>query len=483
MKRRSLSLAAVTLFCALDVHTLPAQIAEGLAQAPSPSRYADAIAHGRLLAQAMTQDSRTPGLSVAVGVDGEIVWSEGFGYASVEQRVPVWEETKFRIGSISKPLTGAAIALLYEQGRLDLDAPVQRYVPTFPEKRWPITTRQIAGHLAGIRHYRGQEFLSSQRYATVLEGLQIFQDDTLLFEPGTRYSYSSYGWNLLSAVVEGASGESFLSYMQRHVFEPLGMTHTVADHTDSIISHRTEFYDRDNNRRVLNAPFVDNSYKWAGGGFLSTPEDLVRFAMAHLDGSFLTPETVELLWTPQRNTAGEEIGYGIGWRVSTDREGRRTVSHGGGSIGGTAFLLIFPEQRVVVATVGNMSQAPNGYTPAWLIAEPFLKGSDAALAMSTSSPNIAGSYECTAKAGSEVVARAKLELAGSPGDYWGRLVFDNKTTDRVIYSSSRGDTTRIISVDQFGRLTESWLAVKGSQASGGWFNGGRTGELGCKRDR
>ncbi len=146
----ALALAAVTLLVAPT--TLWPQTTEALAQAPAPSRYADAIAHARLLAQAMTDESRTPGLSVAVGVDREIVWSEGFGYASVEQRTPVWPQTKFRIGSISKPLTAAALALLYEQGRLDLDAPVQRYVPTFPEKRWPVTTRQLAGHLAGIRH-------------------------------------------------------------------------------------------------------------------------------------------------------------------------------------------------------------------------------------------------------------------------------------------------------------------------------------------
>ncbi len=474
-----LVLAATTLLVSPDI--LRSQTTAALAQAPAPSRYTDAIAHARLLAQAMTEESRTPGLSVAVGVDGEIVWSEGFGYASVEQRTPVWPETKFRIGSISKPLTAAALALLYEQGRLDLDAPVQRYVPTFPEKRWPITTRQVAGHLAGIRHYRNREFLSSRRYATVAEGLEIFQDDTLLFEPGTRYSYSSYGWNLLSAVVEGAAGENFLSYMRRHVFQPLGMTHTVADHTDSIIPHRTEFYDRDNSRRVLNAPFVDNSYKWAGGGFLSTPEDLVRFGMAHLEDGLLKRETVELFWTSQRNNAGDEIGYGIGWRVRIDREGRRTVSHGGGSIGGTAFLLIFPEERVVVATVGNMSQAPNGYTPAWLIAEPFLKPRAEGPVSAATGSGIAGSYQCTATAGDEVVAKAKLELAGLPGDYWGRFVFDNNTTDRVIYSSSRGATTRIISVDQFGRLTDSWLALKGSRASGGWFSRGRTGELACRR--
>src|SRR5438445_10193376 len=90
-------------------------------------------------------------------------------------------------------MTAAAVALLYEQGKLDLDAPVQRYVPSFPDKGVPITTRQLAGHLAGIRHYRGDEFLLNRRFTSVLEGLTIFQGDSLLFPPGTKFSYSTYG--------------------------------------------------------------------------------------------------------------------------------------------------------------------------------------------------------------------------------------------------------------------------------------------------
>jgi CubicO group peptidase (beta-lactamase class C family) len=170
--------------------TLHAQVT--LAQAQVPAQYAPAVRFARALVTAVMEASGTPGMSAAVGIDGDIVWAEGFGYADVELRVPVWPESKFRIGSVSKPLTAAAVGLLVEQGKLDLDATVQRYVPTFPEKRWPITTRQVAGHLAGIRHYDGDESLSSVRYATVTDGLAIFEDDTLLFQPGARFSYSSY---------------------------------------------------------------------------------------------------------------------------------------------------------------------------------------------------------------------------------------------------------------------------------------------------
>jgi len=175
-------------------------LAPGRAQVAVPEHRA-IIDSARKLVAAFREARHIPGVSVAVGVGGRVVWSEGFGFADLEHRVPVTPATRFRIGSISKSLTAAALGQLYERGRLDLDAPVQRYVPSFPTKRWPITVRQLAGHIAGVRHYRGDEVLLNRRFATVSAGLDIFDDDTLLFEPGTRYSYPSYGWNLLSAVV------------------------------------------------------------------------------------------------------------------------------------------------------------------------------------------------------------------------------------------------------------------------------------------
>ncbi|MCG8605490.1 beta-lactamase family protein [bacterium] len=300
-------------------------------------------------------EAGVPGITAAASVGGRIVWAEGFGYADVENRVPVWPHTKMRIGSVSKSLTSAAIGLLYQQTKLDLDAPIQKYVPSFPQKRWPITTRQVAGHIAGIRHYRDQEFLSSRYYQSVLDGLTIFKRDTLLFQPGDKYSYSSYGWNLVSAVIEGASGQDFLTYMRENVFEPLGMRNTLADHTSRIIYNRTRFYAR-SDETLINAPFVDNSYKWAGGGYLSTAGDLIIFANAMIDAEFLKPETVELLFTSLKTTSGERTNYGLGWRLS-EVEGERVVGHGGGSVGGTTVLMMIPDKKVVLAVISNLSGA------------------------------------------------------------------------------------------------------------------------------
>jgi serine beta-lactamase-like protein LACTB, mitochondrial len=295
-----------------------------------------------------------PGLAIAVAVNGRPLYSEGFGYADLEQRVPAWPETKFRIGSISKPLTAVALVELVQQGKLDLDAPVQKYVPSFPEKERVITPRLLAGHLAGIRHYRGDEFLISQHYDSVVDSLQIFAKDPLVAPPGTKFSYSSYGFNLLSAVIQSASGEPFLDYMQAHVFTPLGLVHTTADQNRTIIDQRSRFYARDNNTPLENAPYVDNSYKWAGGGFLSTAEDLVRFGSALLRPGFLEPASLHLLFTSQTTEAGEETGYGMGWFVGKTKNGKKILQHSGGSVGGSCQLILYPETGVVVALVTNL---------------------------------------------------------------------------------------------------------------------------------
>lgn len=300
---------------------------------------------------------KIPGFALAVAVDGKVVWSEAFGYSDLAAKRPTTRATQFRIGSVSKPLTADAVAQLYQNGKLDLDAPVQRYVPSFPDKGTPITTRLLGGHLAGIRHYNGDEFLLNQRYPTVTSGLAIFANDSLVAPPGTRFSYSSYGFNLISAVVEGASGEQFLTYMASHVFKPLGMTSTAPDKNDSLIPNRTRFYQRDSSGTFVVAPTVDNSYKWGGGGFLSTAEDLVRFGSAHLQPGWLKAGTLELLLTSQHTSAGEATGYGIGWFLGTDTLGHRTAFHGGGSVGGTTAFGIDRDSHVVIALVTNLTGA------------------------------------------------------------------------------------------------------------------------------
>ena len=330
------------------------------AAAPAPLRYAEVVEEARALVRADLATRGYPGIAIAVAVDGETVWSEGFGHANLEHRAPMWPSVKFRVGSISKSLTAAAVARLVEDGRLDLDVPIQQYVPSFPEKKHPITTRQLGGHLGGIRHYQGDENFIRDPYPTVLDGLSIFADDPLLHEPGTAFAYTSYGFNLLSAVVEGAAQKPFLDYMREAVFGPLGLRDTVADFVTPIIPGRTSYYVRDDAGRVVNAPWVNNSYKWAGGGFLSTTEDILAFANAHLDDEFLSEASRKLLFTEQETRDGEGVGYGLGWFIRTREDGRRLLSHSGGSVGGTSLMVMEPESRVVVVGLINLTRANNG---------------------------------------------------------------------------------------------------------------------------
>ncbi|HEX2189353.1 MAG TPA: serine hydrolase domain-containing protein [Longimicrobiaceae bacterium] len=297
---------------------------------------------------------QTPGMSAAVAVDGRIVWSEGFGLAELENEVRVTPATRFRIGSVSKLITAAAVMRLVDAGRMELDAPVRRYTPVFPEKRHPITIRQLAGHQSGIRHYRPDDPVGQRAFPTLAAGLEVFAADSLQFTPGTKYLYSSYGYNLLGVAIEGASGEPFLSFVRREVLHPLGMQSTVADHRDSVVAGRSGFYQLGRGMRIVNAPYDDVSYKWPSGGFLSTAEDLVRLGSAFLGPGFLSQASLLEMFTPQRLASGEPTVVGIGWRIGTDPAGRTFYHHGGASTGGRAVLVVYPRERVVAAVASNL---------------------------------------------------------------------------------------------------------------------------------
>jgi serine beta-lactamase-like protein LACTB len=322
-----------------------------------------AIQEGSRMLDSLVQYGSVPGIDVAVAVHGDIVWSNGFGYADLEHKAPVLPgKTRFRIGSVSKPLTAAAMGRLVDAGKMNLDDTVQAYVPYFPTKRFPITIRKISGHLAGIRHYRGQEFLNTKSYPSVESGIAIFSGDSLLFHPGERFSYSSYGYNLLSAAVEGASGSRFLKFMQSEVFDVLQMNNTAADKPDSIIMHRTSFYEVDSLGVICNAPYVDNSYKWAGGGFLSTTSDLVKFGTAHMQGGYLSAGTLEEFTTSQRLNNGETTGYGVGW-ATIDEGTMKGYGHGGGSVGGITVFNVYPDHGMVLVILSNSSDTDFGTIP------------------------------------------------------------------------------------------------------------------------
>jgi len=317
--------------------------------------YKTAISKAKAFIDSLQAKQDIPGMSVCVGSKDKILWAEGFGFADLENKTRVTINSRFRMGSVSKMLTTLAIGLLYQEGKWDLDAPVQKYLPAFPEKKYPITSRQLAGHTAGIRHYRKTDPLATpRRYTSVQEALWIFKDDSLLFKPGTGYNYSTYGYCLLSAVAEAVSGTDFLSFMRDSIFARLGMTNTIADYSDSIVPGRVRFYEH-SKKQLVNAALVDNSYKWAAGGFLSTPVDLVNMSRSLINHTLLNEKTVQLLFTSQHLDDGKDIHVGIGWRNNTDKKGRTIIHHGGAIDGGRTFLMFYPDQGLIVAIAANMS--------------------------------------------------------------------------------------------------------------------------------
>jgi CubicO group peptidase (beta-lactamase class C family) len=201
--------------------------------------------------------------------------------------------------------------------------------------------------------------MMADHFNSVEEGIAVFKDDTFLFEPGTRFFYSSYGFNLLSAAVEGASGEDFLAFMQHEVFDPIGMTSTTADMNDSIIVHRASFYEMTDSMQFKNAPYVDNSYKWAGGGFLSTTLDLLKFGEAHMAPGYLSASALAALTTPQVLANGDPTDYGLGW-FAWEEDGRRFISHGGGSVGGITDFVVYPDEELAIAVLSNSSDTRYG---------------------------------------------------------------------------------------------------------------------------
>ncbi len=294
-----------------------------------------------------------PGLSVAVAAGGQRRWAGGFGLADLENFVPAKRETVYRLASISKPITAVAVMQLVEQGKIDLDAPVQKYVPYFPRKQWTLTVRHLLMHQGGVRHYRNDgEMQSTRHYDALREALQLFQDDPLLFEPGTRYLYTTYGYTLLGAAVEGASGMSFVDYIHKHIFEPAGMRTIRPDDTFEIIPNRARGY-RKVLGRIQNSALADTSNKIPGGGLCSAVEDLVDFGIHVLGRTLAGRETLEAMFTRRKTADGKLTPYGMGWQFG-DFDGKRWVGHGGSQPGTRTLLLMLPSEGFVVALMANL---------------------------------------------------------------------------------------------------------------------------------
>jgi serine beta-lactamase-like protein LACTB, mitochondrial len=384
------------------LHPNPQAIPSVTHTAPSP-QWSEAVDRARRIIRSGLAEQNLPGLSVAVGVGGEIVWAEGFGWADIKTSVPVTPDTRFRIGTASTVLTSAAVGVLLEKGRLTLDDEIQTYVPQFPKKQRAVTLRQLMAHVGGVGTDGGDDGpLFRQRCERPVEALQHFAQDALLFEPGTQYRHSKYGWVLVSAAVEAAADRPFLTFMREQIFQPLGMDNTGAESA-------TEENPEGVGEPGEDAPFLTlfrqlileplgmggttakpatdpatvyfpgwgydpliryrlhvmrphNLSCYAGSmAFFSTPSDLVRFALAINGGKLLKPATVRLLQTSQQLSSGQEAGYGLGWDLDTVTlagEPTQAAGHDGELLGRRVVsLMMFREAGIVVAVMSNISYA------------------------------------------------------------------------------------------------------------------------------
>ena len=304
-----------------------------------------------------------PGLSIAVARDGEVVWTAGYGMADVENSVPAKPATMYRTASMGKSLTATAAMRLVEEGRIGLDEPIQAHCDSFPPTRWPLTLRHLLSHQGGIRHYGGprnaEEQSSTVHYPSAAAALAPFRNDSLRFEPGTDYLYSSYGYDVVGCALEGAAGAPFMDVMRRTVFAPAGMALTCQDDPAAIVPNRAAGYIRVRGELRV-AMFVDMSNRLPAGGYLASAPEMAAFAAAFIDGRLVRPETRDLMLTEARLSGGGTVNYGLGWAIVEDSTGHVTgrALHGGSSPGASGMMLIVPADRIGVVVMTNLEDAP-----------------------------------------------------------------------------------------------------------------------------
>lgn len=301
----------------------------------------------------LIQEEIIPGASVTVTKQGKIIWQGGYGYADISKKTPVDpQKTIFRVASMSKAITGVLLARLQEQKKFDWNLSLYEYVPNFPPKPFDFTIKQLAGHLAGIRSYKANEYTLNKKYS-IEEGIDLFKDDILQSAPGTKFLYSSYGINLISLAIEKCLNKKFEDIAKDEVFKPLNMWRTFPDR-GKIITDEAIPYTR-TKKGLDKATEVNNYFKLAGGGFLSTSHDIAKMGTAIERHSFLSQAVENEMLKKQCTTDDVEINYGIGWQNQHDWNGRDYFGHTGMGVGGFGWLSVYPNEQVVIVMLFNVT--------------------------------------------------------------------------------------------------------------------------------
>lgn len=303
-----------------------------------------------------------PGYAAAVYYKGEILWAKAGGLSDVRKNIPVKRDTPFRLASISKPISAVGLLQLMEAKKLSLEEDVRKHCPAFPAKTYPITLAQLLGHTGGIRHYKESDpsdMNNTRRFSSVIDSLRKFAYEPLEAEPGTKYVYSTYGYSLIGCAIEGASGMPYEKWIEDNILAPSGMRNTGPDTGKGPSLRRSQGYRKTPTGAVVDCAYSDNSAKIPGGGWVSTVDDLLRFADALFKQRLIKPETVDRMWTSGKLRSGKLTGYGLGWSLSRSPEGDREIYHTGGQQGASTILYLRPDQQFAFVWLTNLEALEN----------------------------------------------------------------------------------------------------------------------------
>jgi len=303
---------------------------------------------------------KVPGASFAVGLDGQVAWSEGFGFADLENHVKALPDTAYRTASIGKAMTATAALQLAEQHKLDLDAPIQTYCPRYPEKKWPLTARDLISHTSGIRHYEGPnveaELFNTRHYEHVSDSVDLIKDEPLKQQPGEDMLYTTWGYVVLGCVLEGASHQEYRALMRQAIFDPADMSSTRDDDPRALVANRAHGYIFEDGE-LKNSRWSDMSSKMAAGGWVSTAPDLVRFMNAWMEGRLVSSSTMQQMLEPYKLRKGTIDNFGLGLFID-DYHGMKAGLYGGGTAQVSALIFFVPEKRLAVAGMFNLEGIP-----------------------------------------------------------------------------------------------------------------------------
>ncbi len=308
----------------------------------------------------IVEDKTVMGVAAAYSIDGKIIEQATAGYADNDLKKPFEINTKVRMASIAKTMTALAIMQMVEQDKLDLDVPIQTYIPDYPKHgKTNITIRHLLSHTSGISGYKNaKESNTTIEYASLNDALGLFKDRELLFEPGTKYSYTTYGYTVLGAILEQVAGQTFEAYMQENIFSKAGMNNTGVAKFGVVLENQSKLFHRKNGTGKAKLAKENNlSNRIPGGGFYTTLTDMLKFGNAVINNLFVKKETLDLM-RQHHSLEKENNAYGFGWFLYNPKPNEGAIiGHSGGQTGCSSFLFIVPEKKAVSIILANTSRA------------------------------------------------------------------------------------------------------------------------------